>query len=303
VGASFGVGLGGVVATGCLGEAPSFSFTSDAEPPSPDGGVDAADVPEGGSSEGGSSFTLTSVSGLVLWVRADKDVRVVGTCAQISSWLDQSGHGNDLSVAAGGAGPTYLSAGGAGGEKVVDFDGTSQFLVQPSALGIASGNGRTLLVVARPKDPGFRAPFLVQTLPSDLAFDSYALEANTSHTQGGFYGLYVAGSGFDTDQATSVTTFGLHVLRVQSIGPSDSFTSKIEYRYNGFRHELTKTGGNGMSSAPPAPTETTLGVFDISGGQRIYGACTITEAAVYDHALSDPELQNVENDIKLRHRL
>ncbi len=287
------LGLGGGLLA-CLGGAPSFDF----------GGGGPGDA----GSDGSGSYTdsdvpadLASIRGLVLWVRSDRGVTLADGGTRVSGWADQSTEHRDLSAFSGDE-PVYRPAAD-GGEALVDFDGQRQYLINPSALGIGPDGERTFLVVARPKDGAARAPLFVQTYPTDKGFDAYAIEANTFNSQGNRYGLYLMGSAFDSNQAVDVDKFGLHVIRARIIGAGDDLRSKIEYRFNGAPQALTLTahGGTGAAVLQPNPTETALGAFSLANGGRLYGACAIVEAAVFDRALSDEELEAAERELERRH--
>jgi len=100
--------------------------------------------------EAGATWSPASLgSAMVLWLDGDQGVSTAacGQATCIQSWADQSGHGNDAFVAAGGTAPT-LAQGAFHGHSAATFDGGT------ASLGIADGSsieftgGFTILVVA-----------------------------------------------------------------------------------------------------------------------------------------------------------
>jgi hypothetical protein len=90
-------------------------------------GVNSVNGSGGGSAGGGGSFTPTSLSGCVLWLRADLGVTLNGST--VSAWADQSGNGNNASQGTAASQPTYNATTGPGGTLPgITFDGTSDML-------------------------------------------------------------------------------------------------------------------------------------------------------------------------------
>jgi hypothetical protein len=65
-------------------------------------------------------FRPTDIAGCILWLRADRDVTVTG--AGVSTWLDQSGQGNDAVQTNAACRPALSPTGGPAGRPAVDFD-------------------------------------------------------------------------------------------------------------------------------------------------------------------------------------
>jgi hypothetical protein len=238
---------------------------------------------------------IPTISGLALWVRADRGLVQSGSL--VEHWLDQSGQGNTLDWVTDK--PIVVSDNGMVG---VAFNGTSQALVNRSALGIAPGAPRTFVVLARLSDPGTRVPLIVQTSPNASGNDAYGIEANTWRTAGHLFGVYLNGTSFDTSQASD-TGYDVHVLRAGALSTGDVVVNAANYRWNGVTGTIKqKSFGNGTSPQTPTPTETSLGAFNAATAY-IYGACTIVEAAVYGRALTDAEVSSIEADLKARHGL
>ncbi len=89
------------------------------------------------------------LTGLALWVQADKDV-LVDVAGRVAQWLDQSGNANHLSQATAAARPA-LVAEAAGGHPVLRFDGVDDFLQFGTRF---NQNIRTLVAVVRGSTPG-----------------------------------------------------------------------------------------------------------------------------------------------------
>jgi len=121
-----------------------------------------------GTGPGGVGTTDGAASGLQLWLRADSGVTQSGNL--ISTWADQSGHGNDVS-AAGDRRPTFVSSRGTfNGQAVVDFttpSGASDVDVLTGGFSTVPGNSaRSVFIAWQPDfdanrvalDLGFGAP-------------------------------------------------------------------------------------------------------------------------------------------------
>jgi hypothetical protein len=286
------------------GDKDAVTSLPDAAPDSPENTPDASldgplSVPDAATDSAAPdakpTFGLDTLPGLVLWVRVDRGVQLAGS--RVTAWRDQSGHANDLTV--GTTAPVLATTGGV---SSVDFDGQTQFLVNGSALGIADGGARTMIVVARPKSASGRAPFLAQVAPPSTGINDYIIEANTATSVGDRYGLFLNGSSYDSDQPTTAPKFGIHVLRVDVLLPNDPVANFATYRLNGASATLALRYGSGVTGTVPAPTETILGAIDLGGGY-IYGASSILEAAIWNRGLADAEIAKAEADIKSRYGL
>jgi hypothetical protein len=111
-------------------------------------------VPEAGPADATAPWTPASLgSSLVVWLRGDRGVTTsscgANTC--VSAWADQSTHGNDATVPAGGTAPLYLP--GLYGPGALGFDGattgTASLAVADSAS-IQLTGGFTIIAVAFP---------------------------------------------------------------------------------------------------------------------------------------------------------
>jgi len=66
----------------------------------------------------------------MLWLRADMGI-TLGT--GVSAWADQSGNGNSPTQATGSSQPTLVQS-AIGGQPALSFNGTSEYMITPSAL-------------------------------------------------------------------------------------------------------------------------------------------------------------------------
>ncbi len=138
--ATSGVVLGGVVGTACVGTDPALTgadgpesgianeaSTADGSSPSTDdGSVVTTDAKSGADSEaGGEAGAWTPKSGLpglALWLDSTVGVTFDGS-AKLTSWLDQSGNGNNGTVSAPCVGPR-LAASSLNGRDTLAFSET-----------------------------------------------------------------------------------------------------------------------------------------------------------------------------------
>ena len=71
-------------------------------------------------------FLPTDISGLVMWLAADLGL-TLNNGDPVTTWLDQSGNGNDVTQAVAGKKPTFTTA-IINGKPVVRFDGAGDYL-------------------------------------------------------------------------------------------------------------------------------------------------------------------------------
>ena len=75
-------------------------------------------------------FSPTDIAGLGLWLKADAGVTVSG--GFVTTWADQSGNGNNASIATAGEEPTFISS-FSNAKPAIEFDGQGQIMQITSA--------------------------------------------------------------------------------------------------------------------------------------------------------------------------
>ena len=124
----------GISATNRMMENTTYKLKITTGAKSSDGGSLAADWTH---STGFTTFNPLSVTGAILWVRADSPAGVLNASGlpasqgeQVATWTDESGTGNTAAQATAGFRPT-LQTGIMDGKPVLRFDGTNDFLIIP----------------------------------------------------------------------------------------------------------------------------------------------------------------------------
>jgi uncharacterized repeat protein (TIGR03803 family) len=92
-------------------------------------------------------FSNTSVSGMLLWLKADS----IGGASPVSTWADQSGNGNDATQPSTSNQPTLVT-GAVNGHPAVAFNGTSGYFNLPNFLANAT-QGEVFVVFESGIDP------------------------------------------------------------------------------------------------------------------------------------------------------
>ncbi len=91
----------------------------------------------------------TDLAGCVLWLKADEGVVTNGT--NVTSWLDRSGQGHDVSQAVVTNQP-LLATNVVGGKPVVRFDANDRHLIRADALGFTGNAAVTVFMVIEADD-------------------------------------------------------------------------------------------------------------------------------------------------------
>lgn len=179
-----------------------------------------------------SLFTPTSVSGLKLWLEAD---RIVGlaNADPVVTWADASGLGNDVTQATGSKQPTYRTN-VLNGKPVVRFGGTDDLLVRAGAPPFSGQCGAVFLVVNL-------SSVAASTLFSsgDEAADVDRLQVRT--TAGGILRIVTvtaAGAAFNGTSATTMIAGTTYVIGAFTDGATWTMT------VNGAPSALSVSGVN-----------------------------------------------------------
>jgi hypothetical protein len=225
---------------------------------------------------------MTSVpqrsANLVTWLRADAGV--VYSSGQVSSWLDQSGNGNNGTQLTSGNQPSLVT-GAINGLPAVGFNGTSQYLQLPSGYSNFS-SGVSIFVVTKP----------------------------TSFTQYGHL-LYLARdtSGTDAVSAQEWTTSGSASLTVVNGTNQTQVTASSALTLNAYQlFETVDSGGsgpvgtlytNGVQQAQ-GTLNTLNNVFRTNnyiGGVTYYFAGQIAEILIYNTGVTPAQRASIESYI------
>jgi hypothetical protein len=225
----------------------------------------------------GQSFKPTDISGLALWLEADKNV--TGT-SPVTNWGDQSGAGNDATPPV--SGPALIAGGGPNSLNAIQFDGSGNSVLSNVGGNLGdAGVGQSLFVVL--KCSAVTGQQIVMSTNRAETGAGYAPEINVQGN--GERGILVVGQAYVQDSASSATTsweaWGI-------IGNGSAQTLRV----NG----AVRTSG---SVAPGSATNTgyILGAYAtnqlfFANGSRLWGVL------VYNRTLNATEIGKVENYIR-----
>jgi hypothetical protein len=204
------------------------------------------------------------LTGLLAWYRGDAGITEAG--GTVSNWADQSGLGNDLSQATGANQPTYDAGGFAGGIPSVDFSTTDSIDLENS--GFAWGTEWSVTIV-----------FQMITLANGRLVDWFYPTSNREIGTG-------SGTPFFSDSGTTningnsiaanttcrlVVTLGAGTVSIYS----DDLTTPV----NTASLTETATPGIRLGSLP---------------GTGQASNCRVSEMFIHDHALTPPELTQLD---------
>lgn len=243
--------------------------------------------------QGAGSFTPKSISGLQLWLRADKGTFqdsakttvAVSDGDVVGAWVDLSGNGNDA-LQSTTANKPLLKLNIVNSRPVVRFDGVNDILLS-SSVDINNDSVTLFVVVQIISQTG--VDILCEMSVSAAANDGFWLASGTSGAAGA--GARVRGS------ITDVTLFidnpfnGTSIFRIMSLVGNAASVS-ILYR-------------NGSSIISDTVNFGTIGSDTIYIGARNNSLLPfngdISEFLVYNSALSDTDRTIVENYLNERY--
>lgn len=232
----------------------------------------------------GGAFVPTSITGLVLWVKADSLALSDGD--PVSTWTDSSTQGNNLTQATGANQPTYKTA-IVNGKPVVRFNGTSTFLshadnasLSPAAISVfivaktnaAPLSGNRILLE---KELSFRF------ITSETSTANIAVRLGTSGT--------AWGSGGFTGTTALTTSFSLWEMTYNAV-------SDLEFYVNG------TTAGSGAPSGDIFDNTSTL-YLGCYNATDFFWDGDVAEVLIYNSALSTTNRQSVENYLTTKYSL
>lgn len=214
---------------------------------------------------------------MLLWLRSDAGV--VSNSGSVSSWLDQSGNGNNASGASGSQ-PTFGTTGSINGEPVLSFNGTSQSL----SLGPGFANftsGLSIFIVATPTADS-NTPVIVDLSTSGGTTNSINMAINPS--AGLQLNVWNGSSPSSATYASGVT------LNSPQLMEGIESTSNVATVYKNGTLGVTQSG----MYAPPNTTRSANYIGSVNSSAQFFTG-QIAEIIVYNTALSTSQRQSVEN--------
>jgi hypothetical protein len=228
----------------------------------------------------GGSFDPLSITGCVLWLKADGDVYNTGTTQatdgqDVATWVDASGSGNDATGY--GAVKPKFETNELNGKPVVATNGSHAYL-----KGSISLTGTTLTA------------FIVTTTGS--AGSSFTHLLDLANASGGQYA--------STDACSAFVTIGAQTLSTARNSnppfPPHSVTDGVHFvgttQYTGSNAEVRLNGGTAKTASSSGSFAITQ--YSISAdpsGSSLGGPCEFAEILVYDSALGTTDREAVED--------
>ncbi|MFO0712133.1 MAG: hypothetical protein U0353_19945 [Sandaracinus sp.] len=225
-------------------------------------------------------------TGLVLWLRADRGVRVGGD-SRVCSWCDLSGEHHDMTPVS--SGPLW-SRTALSGRPGVTLEAAGEILERPDVLGIAPAAGRTMFVVVALTDAAARSCPLAQLeRVSDRAW--VGIDPNTWATAGGRFGVYYGGNSFDATTATDLLPH-VHALAVDTLETGLSAGGVGHFELDGVAMTIAQTAGDGLLTDFSRADVTSIGCLTPH--------MTIAEVVVYARVLDAAERRTVSRALASR---
>ena len=242
--------------------------------------------------------TFLPAQGLQVWLKADTGTTADPTTRAVSSWADQSGHGNDALQSTTGSQP-LLVGGTVNNLPALRFDGADDRLTLPASVAM---DNFTIYVVARP------------TATHEIDGESTGGYAGISGQrylfgayQGQSSGLWSQGSGCGVSMGTNGVSVYEHApdyLPALAVLPADLSQgfSMVGVEYQNRQPSIYVNGSlshTGLTSPQPqvhAPLEIGSGSYGAFAGD-------VAEVLVYDHALNPEERTAVEAYLNARYAI
>jgi len=209
-------------------------------------------------------FSPRNISGLALWLRADKGVTIA---TGVSSWADQSGNGNTATQATGSAQPTRNASDASyNNQATLSFaSAASQFL----ATGATPSLSQPFSIVVVGNDSGAAA---IQALADDKAATLYFANNGSGH-------YYLSGGLNVTTNAAASNTPKVLIATING--------ASTTIRLSAATPDVTGNIG--------AATLTGVSIGCIGNGVSGFLNGKIAEVAVYSKALSVAEVAAINN--------
>jgi len=212
------------------------------------------------------SFDPNSVSGLMLWLKADAGITKDGSDL-VSAWTDQSDESNDVSQGTGSKQPKWFDN-IQNGLPIVRFDGSDDSLIRATFVNGSLTSPNTI--------------FCVNTMPSDSASERFVYNSGSGNHQAFLKSStnkdYIyAGASLVSADASDPTNFHYYTLT-----------------YNGASSSIREDGAEiaAGDAGTYAMNGIELGSNHNSGSD--YGDPDIGEILVYDSDITGDDLTNIE---------
>ena len=193
---------------------------------------------------GAAPFTPASLSGLILWLRADLGITLAG--AKVSAWADQSGNGNDFTQAVDARRPTFTASDANFNNQAVVTGAATAWL---SSVGAMGGGYAQTTVCTVFRDTTSSVSILYEAGPTYLTAGGHMMDL----TGGGNCDVYTYGvTGANGRRAAAASNTRYHktvvfnhaaaatqVPIVYSAGVAESTTNIVNTGTNGNSSSLT----------------------------------------------------------------
>lgn len=221
-------------------------------------------------------------TGLMLWLRSD--LGVSQSNGRVLSWADQSGRNNHAAAEATYAKqPTWVTTGPStiNTLPVIHFDGKKNYLGIADKANLRPTNPAVYLVGRYSESKAAKKPFLLKT-------------STTAWNNG--YGLYKA--------KNNIYGFVNNFNNKQGSGFSKDVPGYFGFSYNGTALTATLSGSNyGLLYDTPINNILNAPLLLAGDGLGNFLECDISEVLLFDHTLSDPEMQKLKSYFYLRYSL
>lgn len=235
-----------------------------------------------------SSFSPTDLDSLKLWLKADAGVTKDGS-DNVTGWADQSGYGNDASVAV--VAPTWVNA-VLNGKPIIRFTGASSTALQVADdASIDFVAGFTMFVVLRQTTLS-----ATQTI---LAKWDYGIESGW-----GFQADYIDNTELQFYVADNIADPGSNNIETTDANLTNSQFYDIAVKYNPGSIKVYRDGTllnkttTGTIPATLVNNSITLKIGNWGGALYRYFTGDIAEIIIYSRALPDGELGQVDLYLK-----
>jgi hypothetical protein len=249
-----------------------------------DGYIDPVNLINPYSFAAAGAFDPLSITGCVLWLKADGNVYNTGTTQAtngqtVETWVDASTSAASVTQSTSGYRPLFQTS-VVNGKPVLRFDGTDDYF--PLLTDVLSGaGGATLLAVVKqvydPPTVQAAAGHFMGAVGTDSAID-------VNWVDGNIYNGFASATRKSTGDPTANLT-GWRVVSIRS-------ASTWEYFIDGAQHYSAASSVGIKASSPYA----LIGASSVTGLTYNFEG-DIAEIVLYDNAISDPDLEAAEDGL------
>jgi len=234
-------------------------------------GGQIGEMDQGGFGAGAGEFTPLEIPSLVLWL----DASTVTGSGGVAVWSDLSGNGNDATQGTTANQP-QTGTRTENGLNVLDFDGSNDYMILPSALYTLSDGNNTIVTIFR-TDSTITDQRLVSG--SDDGANSRVMQRLNS---GSSIQLRNTSGGSTVSLSTSYDTTNVHILVQRRSG------STLQGYYDG-----STVTGSGVAQNVGGISSFILGSQPGASGSFLEGA--YCEQYMFDDDISDAKLNQLGN--------